>query len=97
MWGKPDVTFLLDLTNKRDLSDTTTATPNTPHTYWITNTPLPRYKTMQILYVHRKGPHLNTAERFYIHKEAAQNNHLNDEHTITNKIFDTILRGFRGF
>jgi hypothetical protein len=42
-----------------------------------------------------KGPHLNTAERFFIHKEAASGSHLNDEHTIShNRIFDTILRDF---
>jgi hypothetical protein len=41
----------------------------------------------------RKEPHLNTLERFYIYKEAALNNHLNDDHTITpNKVFDTILK-----
>jgi hypothetical protein len=51
---------------------------------------------MQILQVQRKSPHLNTAEKFYIHKEAAKNNHLNDEHTVTNnRIFDTILQEFR--
>jgi hypothetical protein len=51
---------------------------------------------MQILQVQRKGPHLNKAEKFYIHKEAAKNNHLNDKHTVTNnRIFDTILREFR--
>jgi hypothetical protein len=48
--------------------------------------------TMSVLKKQTKGPHLNTLERFYIHKEAALNNHLND-HTITpNKIFDTILK-----
>jgi hypothetical protein len=52
--------------------------------------------TMQILHVRRKGPHLNTTEKFFIHKEAANNNHLNDEHTVANnRIFDTILQGFR--
>jgi hypothetical protein len=53
------------------------------------------HDTMQILHVQKKGPHLNTAERFFIHKEAASGSHLNDEHTIAhNKIFDTILRDF---
>jgi hypothetical protein len=48
---------------------------------------------MQILQHHRKSAHLNTLERFYIHKEAATDNHLNDEHTVLpNKIFDTIMR-----
>ena len=47
---------------------------------------------MNILQFHKKGPHLNTLERFHIHKEAATYNHLNDEHTVThNPIFDTIL------
>jgi len=41
---------------------------------------------------HKKGPHLNTLERFHIHKVGTSHNHLNDEHTITpNRIFDTIL------
>jgi hypothetical protein len=49
--------------------------------------------TMSSLKKQTIGPHLNTLERFYIHKEAARNNHLNDDHTITpNKIFDTILK-----
>jgi hypothetical protein len=48
---------------------------------------------MQILHCHRKGPHLNTMERFHIHTEATDNNHLNDDHTIfPNAIFDTLLR-----
>jgi len=48
---------------------------------------------MQVLQVQKKGTHLNTIERFHIHKEAAQNNHLNDDHTITaNRIFHTILQ-----
>jgi len=47
---------------------------------------------MQVVQFHKKGPHLNTIERFHIHKEAASHNHLNDEHTITpNRLFDSIL------
>jgi len=47
---------------------------------------------MQVLQFQKKGPHLNTTECFHIHKEAAANNYLNDEHTVTpNRIFDTIL------
>jgi len=37
---------------------------------------------MQILHCQKKGLHLNTMELFYIHIEAASNNHLNDDHTI---------------
>jgi hypothetical protein len=49
--------------------------------------------TMQILQHHRKSAHLNTLERFYIHKEAATDNYQNDEHTVLpNKIFDAIMR-----
>src|SRR5215469_4544053 len=49
--------------------------------------------TMTILKKQGRGTHLNTLERFYIHKEASHNNHLNDNHTILpNKIFDTILK-----
>jgi len=37
--------------------------------------------------------HLNTMERFYVHKEASIDNRLNDKHTIfPNIIFDTILK-----
>jgi hypothetical protein len=44
-------------------------------------------------HIHGKGPHLNTLERFYIHKEASLNNHLNDDHTvIPSRFFDTILK-----
>ena len=52
----------------------------------------PIQDVMKILHFQQKSPHLNTLERFHIHKEAASHNHLNDEHTITpNQIFDTIL------
>jgi hypothetical protein len=48
---------------------------------------------MSVLKIQRRGPHLNTLERFYIHKEASLNNHLNDDHTvIPNRVFDTILK-----
>jgi hypothetical protein len=47
---------------------------------------------LQILCYQKKGPHLNTIERFYIHKEAANDNQLNDKQTIfPNKIFDAFL------
>jgi len=47
---------------------------------------------MQIVQFHKKGPHLNTIERFHIHKEAASHNHLNVEHMIIpNRLFETIL------
>jgi hypothetical protein len=46
---------------------------------------------MTVLQVHRNSTHLNTIERFYIHKEALDN-HLNEDHTDTsNPIFNTIL------
>jgi len=48
--------------------------------------------TMEVLQFHKKGTHLNTIERFYIHKESMNNNHLNEEYTeTTNQIFNTIL------
>jgi len=37
----------------------------------------------QVLQFQKKGLHLNTVERFDIHKEAASSSHLNDEHTIS--------------
>jgi hypothetical protein len=37
--------------------------------------------------------YLNTLERFYIHKEATQDNHLNDDHAVVpNKIFRAIQK-----
>jgi hypothetical protein len=51
--------------------------------------------TMQVLHYRKKGPHLNTTERFYIHVEAASNTHLNDSHTaFPNRLFDTILKTY---
>jgi len=48
---------------------------------------------MQILHHQKKGPHLNTTEQFYTHKEAASGNHLNNNQKIlANRIFDTILK-----
>jgi len=47
----------------------------------------------QILCHQKNRPHLNTTEQFYIHKEAASGNHLNDNQKIfPNRIFDTILK-----
>ena len=47
---------------------------------------------MQILHYQKKSTHLNTVERYYIHKEFAANNHLNDSQNIfPNPIFDAIL------
>jgi hypothetical protein len=48
---------------------------------------------MQVIQCHKKGPHLNTIEKFHIHAEAHTSNHLNDDHTIfPNPIFDALLR-----
>jgi hypothetical protein len=45
---------------------------------------------MQILHYHKKGPHLNTMEKFHIYTEYLNGSHLNDEHTIFPKnIFDS--------
>jgi predicted transcriptional regulator len=49
--------------------------------------------TMTVLKHHRKGPHLNTVERYYIHKETLLDNHINEEYTdTTNHIFNAILQ-----
>jgi len=50
-------------------------------------------ENMQILHRHqKKGPHLNTIERFHIHAKSITNNHLNDDQTIfPNAIFDALL------
>jgi len=51
------------------------------------------HDTMQVLQNHKKSAHLNTLERYYIHVEYADNNHLNDSYTIfPNAIFDTLLK-----
>jgi len=48
---------------------------------------------MQVLHHQRKGAHLNTIKRFYIHKEHAAGDHLNDDQTIfPNKIFDSLIK-----
>jgi len=49
--------------------------------------------TMEIIQLQKKGTHLNTIERFHIHKEVVTNNHLNEDYTETsNPIFNTILK-----
>ena len=51
--------------------------------------------TTPVLHYQKKGSHPNIIERFYIHIEAASNNHLNGSHTIfRNRIFDTILKTY---
>jgi hypothetical protein len=51
---------------------------------------------MRLLNFQRKGIHLDTIERFHIHRQAAANNHLNDDHTLSvNSIFDSILADFK--
>ena len=53
----------------------------------------PMKEIMEIIQVQKKGPHLNTIERFHIHKEFTENNHLSDPQTILpNAIFDTLLK-----
>ena len=52
----------------------------------------PKDNIMKILHYQKKGPYLNTTQRFYIHKEAATGNKLNDKQTIfPNKTFEAIL------
>jgi hypothetical protein len=46
--------------------------------------------TMPVLHFQKKGPHLSTMERFYIHKEATSDNQLNDKHIFPNITFDII-------
>ena len=46
----------------------------------------------QILRLHKKGPHLNTLERFHMYAEYVNNNHINDNQTIfPNRLFDVLL------
>jgi hypothetical protein len=49
----------------------------------------------RILRLQKKGIHLDTVECFHIHRQEANNNHLNGDHTLsTKRIFDTILGDF---
>jgi hypothetical protein len=60
---------------------------DTAHSFGLIN------DIMQVIQCHKKGPHLNTIEKFHIHAESHTNNHLNDDHTIfPNPIFDVLLR-----
>jgi hypothetical protein len=53
------------------------------------------HNTMQILRHNRKGPHLNTLERFHIYVEYITNNYINDNQNIfLNKIFDILLKAY---
>jgi hypothetical protein len=47
---------------------------------------------MPVLHFQRKGPHLITMERFYIHKEATSDNQLNDKHIFSNITYDITLK-----
>jgi hypothetical protein len=48
---------------------------------------------MRILHTKEKARMLNTTKNFYIYRETAVNNQLNDRMTVApNIIFDTILR-----
>jgi hypothetical protein len=52
----------------------------------------PIHDIMQVVH-HRKGPHLNTMEKFHIYTVYTNGSHLNDEHTIfPNKIFDSLIK-----
>jgi hypothetical protein len=54
----------------------------------------PIHNIMEVLQFQKKGTHINTVERFYIHKEAATSNHFNDPQTIVpNAIFETLTKG----
>ena len=51
---------------------------------------------MRIEHYHKKGVHLNTIDKFYIHTESVKINHLNDPQIIyPNPIFDTLLKTVR--
>jgi hypothetical protein len=54
---------------------------NTGHTYGTIN------KTMDII---KKGKHLNTLEKYHIHKISKNNLHMNDVHNDTYPIFETL-------
>jgi hypothetical protein len=53
----------------------------------------PIHDIMKILRHRKKGPHLNTMEKFHIYTKYKNGSHLNDEHTIfPNKIFDSLIK-----
>jgi hypothetical protein len=53
----------------------------------------PIYNTVQILHVTNKGSHMNTLEKYHMHKETKKGNHSNDKTTITeNKIYGRIYK-----
>jgi hypothetical protein len=46
---------------------------------------------MEIMKIERKGKHLNTLEKYHIHKISKEGIHMNDTHDeIYNPIFDVI-------
>ena len=48
---------------------------------------------MAVLHATRKGPMLNTLERFYIYQATQNDNQLNDKNTVTpNPIFDAVIQ-----
>jgi diphthamide synthase subunit DPH2 len=48
---------------------------------------------MQVIKIQGKGTHLNTIQKFHIHKETLNNNQLNKDHAeTTNLIFNTIVK-----
>ena len=50
--------------------------------------------TLWKYYTYQKGTCLDTVEKFYIYKEAAKGNKLDDKYTITpSEIFGGILKG----
>ena len=51
------------------------------------------HNTMQIIRHHKKGPHLNTLERFHIYAEYVTNNHINDNQTLfPYRLFHILLK-----
>jgi hypothetical protein len=59
----------------------------------VHNSQLAKILGVQILHCHKKGPHLNTIDRFHIHIELLANNQLNEDHAIfPNAIFDILSR-----
>jgi hypothetical protein len=46
---------------------------------------------MEVLKIQGKGTHLNTVEKYYIHRETLDNNHINEDYADTcNMIFNTL-------
>jgi hypothetical protein len=85
--------FIPDTRNTRQLLNTTHQTKFAKHLQEHGHSFGNIENTMQVRKFQGKDTHLNTIEKFHIHKETLNNNQLNEDHTDTsNPIFNSILQ-----